>query len=291
MARLYEQWQFPEFSSFFPAAVQTGESYAFLIYIHIKDAAGQVREEAEKFGDLMGGKIKAASSKSQTPIPRGTALTFIPQAEGLRFSPDSQTILWGEGVMAKPYQTANFLFKAEGPFAGTVIAGQVLVMDGLLTVGAIPFQMQLKSQSGQSLQQGVGINLLDPVFASYSHQDSPVMEYFRARRADMGQKMLVDIYDLRAGEHWADRLLEMIDESAVFQLFWSDHSAASPYCRQEWEHALAQLASKPRFIQPIWWQAPMPPPPPELAALHFQKIDLPLILRLSQTARSLIRWR
>jgi hypothetical protein len=101
------------------------------------------------------------------------------------------------------------------------------------------------------------------------------MEYFRQSRASLGQKMLVDIYDLRAGDHWADRLLEMIDQSAFFQLFWSRHSAQSRYCRQEWEYALHYLAERPRFIQPVWWEAPMPDPPPELADLHFQKVPIP----------------
>lgn len=289
MARLYDQWQTPDFSSFYPPRIEAEKTYAFLVYVHIKDALAQIQEEAQKFVALMGGEMAAGRAKSQAPIPRGTVLTFIPQAEGLHFSPDSQTLMWGEGPMVKPFQSANFLFSVPASASGE-ITGRVLVMDGLNVVGSIPFQMTVAQVAGAPMQQQSGLKALDPVFASYSHKDSPIMEYFRARRAEMGQKMLVDIYDLRAGEHWSSRLMEMIDESAVFQLFWSEHSANSPYCRQEWDHALRLLRKRPRFIQPIWWDSPMPPPPPELAALHFQKIDLPLILRLSKAARGLIRW-
>jgi hypothetical protein len=117
----------------------------------------------------------------------------------------------------------------------------------------------------------------------------PVMEYFRRARQNMGQKMLVDIYDLRSGEHWADRLLEMIEQSAAFQLFWSRHSAQSRYCRQEWEYALqvAEREQRPRFVQPVWWAAPMPDPPSELAALHFQKVTLPTLTRAQWIAGQL----
>ncbi len=74
--------------------------------------------------------------------------------------------------------------------------------------------------------------------------------------------------------------MEMIDQSAVFQLFWSSHSAQSTYCRQEWEHALNYVDSRPRFIQPVWWDAPMPPPPEPLGSLHFQRVSLPPLTRM-----------
>ena len=35
------------------------------------------------------------------------------------------------------------------------------------------------------------------------------------------------------------RLLELIDEADIFQLFWSSNSMRSEYVRREWEHALA----------------------------------------------------
>jgi hypothetical protein len=165
----------------------------------------------------------------------------------------------------------------------------VTVFHGPLIVGEIPIQIKLAQHTAApTLNQSGELRRLDPIFASYSHRDTPVMEYFRRARQNMGQKMLVDVYDLRAGEHWADRLLEMIDESAAFQLFWSKHSAQSNYCRKEWEYALSRARQRPRFIQPVWWDAPMPPPPPDLADLHFQRITLPPATR-AQIALGRIR--
>ena len=60
----------------------------------------------------------------------------------------------------------------------------------------------------------------------------------------------------------------MIDRADIFQLFWSNTAAASKYVRQEWEHAL-NLQRQQGFIRPVYWQQPMPPPPPELGAIHF----------------------
>jgi hypothetical protein len=70
--------------------------------------------------------------------------------------------------------------------------------------------------------------------------------------------------------------LELIDGAEVFQLFWSRSSARSTYVRQEWEHALGYEARRPRFIQPVWWEEPMEPPPPELTHLHFERVDIPV---------------
>lgn len=124
------------------------------------------------------------------------------------------------------------------------------------------------------------------------------MEYFRRRCHLFGQNMLVDIYDIRSGQRWEKRLLEMIDQSAVFQLFWSRHSAISENCRKEWEHALKRSAQferefesragarpertqppaleQPPYIRPVWWGNRMPPQPAELQHLHFEHVSIPL---------------
>jgi hypothetical protein len=64
------------------------------------------------------------------------------------------------------------------------------------------------------------------------------------------------VLTLRAGERWQPRLLELIQEADVFQLFWSSNSMRSQYCQQEWEHALA--LRRPAFVRPLYWEDPLP---------------------------------
>jgi hypothetical protein len=117
------------------------------------------------------------------------------------------------------------------------------------------------------------------------------MDYFRRRREEEGEKMLADIYDLRVGDHWETRLLEMIEESAVFQLFWSKHSAQSEYCRKEWQHALKFEKERPRFIRPIYWTKQLKPAsPPELKHIQFYgPVSLPTTTRARMRIRRLFR--
>ena len=72
----------------------------------------------------------------------------------------------------------------------------------------------------------------------YSHKDEAIVRQFENYAKGLGDRYLRDVVDLRAGERWSARLCELIESADVFQLFWSQHSMASAFVRQEWEHAL-----------------------------------------------------
>ncbi len=106
------------------------------------------------------------------------------------------------------------------------------------------------------------------IFCSYSHQDTQIVERVERAYKALGLDFLRDVVTLKSGQDWNAELLDMIDRADIFQLFWSNTAAASKYVRQEWEHAL-NLHRQQGFIRPVYWQQPMPPPPPELGAIHF----------------------
>jgi hypothetical protein len=94
----------------------------------------------------------------------------------------------------------------------------------------------------------------------------------------LGDQYLKDVLTLRSGEPWHDRLLQLIEEADVFQLFWSSNSMHSPHCRTEWEYALA--LGRPMFVRPLYWEDPFPEapdlgmPPDELRRLHFARVPV-----------------
>jgi hypothetical protein len=264
----------PQFSAFYPEDVQPGQPYALMVFAHLESARDQVRRIAAGYAGMMGGQPHSSTVPSTVHVEIGRLLTFVPLIQGITFEPAEQVLAW-----QPPYQSATFLFTTPSALESD-LSGRVLVFQGPLVVGEIPVSLKVISGTvSAGLDKEDGLRRYDPVFASYSHRDAPVMEYFRRARENIGQKMLVDIYDLRAGEHWEPRLLELIDQCAVFQLFWSKNSAQSEYCEKEWRYALRHAERRPRFIQPVWWEAPMPDPPGELKDLHFQKVTVPPLTR------------
>ncbi len=281
----------PQLSAFYPALLAPQKPHALMVFAHTSAAWEAVRAIAEGQAALMGEQPADRSVPSKVALARGALLTVVPRVEGLRFGPPEQPLVW-----QPPYRYVTFLFTAPQELPET-LSGQVQIYLGPLIIGEIPLEMravQPDLSTSADTKNAAHMTRYDPIFASYSHRDAPVMRYFRRLREMLGQKMLVDIYDLRAGEKWNARLLEMIDQSAVFQLFWSEHSARSSYCRQEWQHALRYVDERPRFVQPVYWQKPLRPSPdeaaPELAELHFQYVELPATTRAQLYWQRLKNW-
>jgi hypothetical protein len=115
------------------------------------------------------------------------------------------------------------------------------------------------------------------IFASYSHADTAVVQRVERCIRVLGHEYLRDTQVLRSGEMWSERLRELIEQAEVFQLFWSRNSMNSSYVRREWEHALC--LNRAYFVRPVYWEEPLPRdpgknlPPPELARLHFFRLD------------------
>jgi hypothetical protein len=110
----------------------------------------------------------------------------------------------------------------------------------------------------------------DKIFISYSHKDTDLVLAFKKVHEATGFDVLIDIDDLRAGQEWNAELMRMIDRADIFQLFWSENSKTSKYCKQEWKHALKRNAEG--FIRPVYWHRPMPNPPRELSKYHFEYV-------------------
>jgi len=114
------------------------------------------------------------------------------------------------------------------------------------------------------------------IFASYSRKNVDIVVQFEDVVQTLGDRYLRDFRDLRSGEDWSDRIMELIQEADTFQLFWSSNFMYSQFVRSEWEYALALI--RENFIRPVYWEHPLPKdenerlPPPELARLHFQRL-------------------
>ena len=288
-----------QFTVYRPTAVQPKVWYPLLAFAHLAERRpdappGQPDplEHVQELAEQALGEEAAYSTRvdAGAGVPREGQLTFAPFVEGVDFNPRSQTFEWQEDVHQQ-----NFRLKARPDTAGRVLRGQLTVYLGAFILADIDltFRVDLAAPPPPTpTVRGPVLNTspasqtspqpeLTPatavpyqrVFPSYSHKDLAIVRQAEVYGRALGHVYLRDRLALRSGEEWEVRLLELIDQADIFQLFWSSNSMNSEYVRLEWEHA--QALGRRGFIRPTYWEVPMPKstnpqlPPDELAKLHF----------------------
>jgi hypothetical protein len=284
-----------QFTVYRPNAVQPELWYPLLAFAHLAERRPgaplsqpspleQVQALAEQAGV---GAYAAPRADARGGVPREGQLTFVPFVEGIDFNPRSQTFEWQEDVHQQ-----NFRLRAWPATQGRVLRGRLTVYLGAFILADIALAFRVSTAAEPPPTPTVrSVNLITTdlapdsrmtpvtavpykkVFPSYSHKDLAIVHQAEAYGEALGHVYLRDRLALRSGEQWEERLLELIDEADIFQLFWSSNSMTSEYVRREWEHALA--LSRPAFIRPTYWEVPMPRsadpplPPDTLRKLHF----------------------
>lgn len=263
------------FTAYHPKETQPQKWQPLIIYLSL-DSPATMAMVAAAAAERLAGKLdqyRAASGDRPAGLLRGTTLRIIPSMTGFQFNPPQLDVKWQEDV-----QQHEFRMRAVSADSGRAANGVVQVYQGLLLRAEIPIsvfvgQRVARADSPDAYQQAIA-RAYRRVFASYSHQDAPVVESCETAARTMGDNYLRDVNLLQAGVEWDPRLIQAINEADVFQLFWSKRAAASPYVEREWRHALQLLPMRENFIRPVYWSSQLYPTPSELGGLHFQRLSL-----------------
>ena len=222
------------------------------------------------FGDTT---VRPVGEDARSGLSRGAQLRIVPDLPGIRCNPGDAEFHWWE-----PVHDVMFRLLAGPDLVGSVVRGAVRFWCGPLLLGEVSLAISIAA-SGSAAESPLVTESAPryrKIFPSYSHSDRAVVEGFADAARALGDQYLQDVLSLRAGERWETRLLELIEDADVFQLFWSSNSMRSPYCRGEWEYALA--LRRPSFVRPLYWEEPLPEdpvkglPPVALRELHFVKV-------------------
>lgn len=255
------------FSAFYPREVAVEKWYTLLVYTYVPSVMESVREDARKFEAEIG-EIGESKPVTSTQLARGTEITIVPTCEGVKFNPERVTFQWLEDQ-----HRARFRLRADASLAGMAGNARVTVYIGPLIVGTLKMGMLFNETEAalgpvRSEETNARMYHQDEIFISYSHRDTDVVRLCKKAYESLGHNVLIDFETLRAGQNWNAELMRMIERANIFQLFWSENSSKSEYCRQEWQYALGLKRSE-GFIRPVYWQEPIPAPPEELSAIHF----------------------
>ena len=265
------------FSAFYPERLGAGEVGKIMAYAHLEQAAPKVIKEAVRRLDLPPDtRLIAKSEEPTVPIAKESVIHVTPDVEGLVFQSSQETMsLWEDA------QYVEFRFRPDSNTSGKSCSGWIhFWLEGLIlaSVGVTIFVAE-KEVSDIFREQLAKVNAKPyrAVFPSYSHRDADIVERIELYAASIGDEYLRDISKLRSGQHWKNKLRQLINEADIFQLFWSQNAAESEYVKQEWLYALEQRKSRPDpfFVRPVYWTStPNPSPPPELENLHFVRLPL-----------------
>ena len=290
-----------QFTVFRPQVVRPGVWYPLLAFAHLAerspdappdqlDPLDRVRTWAAQ---ILGSDMEAyasPTSDARAGVPRESELTFVPEIDGMEFNPPRRTFRWLEDVHKE-----EFRLRASPALTGSVARGRLTVFLGVLILADVELAIRIASTAATPTLQPAASQTpsrtIDPrevaleavhahpyrkIFPSYSHLDVAIVEQAEVLGRALGDVYVRDRTVLRSGEDWNARLLELIDEADIFQLFWSSNAMRSEYVRQEWEYALSR--GRRFFIRPTYWEEPMPRstdpelPPPKLSQLHFQSL-------------------
>lgn len=271
-----------QFTVYRPKTMQPERWYPLLAFCHLSerppdagpdepDPVEEVQRQAAAL--LKGQSYQSLTQDSQAAVPEQGELTLIPEMEGVAFNPPRRTFCFEESVHRE-----EFRMRAPASAEGRTLRGRLTVLLGALVLADVPLSVKVQATASLDAPEMAPASARPyrKIFASYSHRDLPIVQQVETFVETLGDRFLRDWRELRAGEVWDDRLLAMIREADVFQLFWSWNSMRSPFVRREWEYALA--LGRPNFVRPTYWEEPMPflpqedLPPAELQRLHFTRL-------------------
>ncbi len=272
-----------QFTVYRPKAVEPSKWYPLLAFAHLEelpadapadepDPIEEVQAQARRvLGDLAVGYADVKQDSRQA-VAHEAEITFLPEIPGFEINPPRRTFLWLESVHRE-----EFRIRAGPQSEGQRVRGRLSVFWGSILLAEVSLTIRVDAWIAgipPSPPERAASRPFRNIFPSYSHQDARIVEEFERYARTLGDRYLRDVHELRAGEVWSDRLMDLIRQADVFQLFWSRNALRSRYVEEEWRYALS--LGKPNFVRPTYWEDPLPEeperglPPDELRRLHFQ---------------------
>lgn len=268
-----------QFTVYRPEEVLPERWYTLLVFGHktqlVEDSAGRLvdpvaeveRDAARRLQDEEA-SFSRLTSDTAAPIPRGAELTVAVDVPDVAFNPVSRTFIWAEYAHGEEFR---FRASSAGP---PIRRGLVTVYLGPLVIAVIPIALKVvEGAVAEPATVPASAPRYRQIFPSYSHADSTIVRRVKDAAEVLGDRYLLDVIAIRSGEAWGPKIMDLIREADVFQLFWSTHSMRSEHVSREWTYALS--LDRPEFVRPLYWEHPRPEdadlglPPPELDAIHF----------------------
>jgi hypothetical protein len=250
-----------QFSVYYPQEIAPETWTRLSVYIFKSTEAAAVINDAR---DLLKGNRYEPPLVTEVELQsmREIALVNVTLYEhGLRFSPTGQG-----SPFIRDWERFDFEMRAQvaqvNRFSTGVVAFDV---DGVI-VADIPISVYITEHPGEKIISTTR-SPYQATYCSYSFQDVSIVERIERASELLGLDYLNNVIAARSRLKRSPKLLAMIDDADIFQLFWSEAASQSDYVAKEWRYACK--LGRQNFIRPVYWLDPMPSPPQELANTVF----------------------
>lgn len=251
-------------AAYSPKTVILNDWQPLFAYVFRENVANVVVADAfEQLGRRQAG-YSGITTSGQVTVAEGAQITATPRLPGFQINPLSVTIGFYD-----TWARFDFRLRAKDVNLNQFTTGTITFTINGVILADVPLSVFVGQAGGDDAINSAVSRIYQSIFCSYSHNDTHIVERVERAYKALGLDYLRDVTTLKSGDHWSNEILELIDRADIFQLFWSDSAAKSPYVRQEWMHALRYETQRPNFIRPVWWRAPMPTVPRQLSHIHF----------------------
>ena len=251
------------FAVSFPSIMVSAESYVLDVWLFLEEQRNMllsnIKEESRD--DI--------SLKSEGPlgIEKGTMTTARLTIENLIVGPPERYFSWTGHVSA-----SGFMVEVPENINQGLKTGKACFDVNGHEIARLHFKVMVSSKQKEDSKLINGFALgskYKTAFASYANDDRNDVLARVQGLEKAGIDVFLDVRNLRSGERYEEKLLEIIRVTDIFYLFWSTAAKKSEWVKKEWEYALNKRGID--FINPIPLEPPdIVPPPPELGqALHF----------------------
>jgi molecular chaperone DnaK len=255
---------------FAPPAVGVGQSCMVQVFAHVPEREAEAGEMAR---EMDAQAVRRAFRSLETPVTRGTRLTFELIAPGLVVDEPIQGFKWGGHTEAVQFGVTVPAGRAPGNLVATVIVAADSVPVGQVKFLLAVVPAEAHPDVGKLQPAGEQARRYRTAFVSYASRDrAKVLARVQMLRP-LGIRFFQDVLDLEPGERFGRELFRHIDECDLFLLFWSRAARESEWVLAEVRYALARKGDDemaPPDVMPVIIEGPpVVEPPPELAHLHF----------------------
>jgi len=258
------------FTTGYPEVVKPDKPYSLSVYLHLPEYKNNVaklidiKEQEEEFDSYV------PTLESFLELKCAITLKIIPQVNDITFEPVKQEIAWHKDI-----KEINFRLNADSKDIDKTLTGSIDIFKDALFIGQIPLSIRVSQEEKPINIVKASSKMFESVFISYSYLDEELVDNFVEAYKSLGIDVNIATEKILTGEEWEKPLGELMDESDVFQLYWSTKAKESVNVTKEWKYALKLKDQKgKKFIRGCYWEIPMPKLPDDLRKIHLHKINL-----------------